>query len=69
MWGFVVDKVALQVVFSEFFGFSCQFSFHQMPDTHLSTGAGTTGQFVVNVPSGLSANPPHEIKRNYHQVI
>jgi hypothetical protein len=26
--GFVVDKVALMQVFSEYFGFPCQFSFH-----------------------------------------
>jgi hypothetical protein len=26
--GFVVDKVAMGQVFSEYFGFSCQFSFH-----------------------------------------
>jgi hypothetical protein len=30
MWDFVVDKVALGQVFSEYFGFSCQFSFHQL---------------------------------------
>jgi hypothetical protein len=28
--GFVVDKVALGQVFSQFFDFPCQFSFHQM---------------------------------------
>jgi hypothetical protein len=28
--GFVVDKVVLGQVFSEYFGFSCQFSFHQL---------------------------------------
>jgi hypothetical protein len=27
--GFVVDKVALGQVFSEYFGFPCQSSFHQ----------------------------------------
>jgi hypothetical protein len=30
MWDFVVDKVALGQVFSEYFGFPCQFSFHQL---------------------------------------
>jgi hypothetical protein len=44
--GFVVDKVALGQVFSEYFGFPSQSSFHQfLPNTityHL--GAGTTGQ-------------------------
>jgi hypothetical protein len=31
MWDpFVVLKVALERVFSEYFGFSCQFSFHRL---------------------------------------
>jgi hypothetical protein len=30
MWDFVVDKVALGQVFAEYFGFPCQFSFHQL---------------------------------------
>jgi hypothetical protein len=30
MWNFVVDKVALGQVFSEYFGFPCQSSFHQL---------------------------------------
>jgi hypothetical protein len=30
MWDFVVDKVALGQVFSAYFGFPCQFSFHQL---------------------------------------
>jgi hypothetical protein len=30
MWDFVVDKVALGQVFSEYFGFPCQFSFYQL---------------------------------------
>jgi hypothetical protein len=44
--GQVVDKVALGQVFSEYFGFRCQSSFHQMLHNHphLSSGAGTTGQ-------------------------
>jgi hypothetical protein len=58
--GFVVDKVALGQVFSEYFGFPCQFSFHRLFNTHhhLSSGAGTTGQLVSDVPSGLSLPPP-----------
>jgi hypothetical protein len=43
--GFVVDKVALGKVFSEYFGFSCQSSFHQLlHNHHLPSGAGTIGQ-------------------------
>jgi hypothetical protein len=30
MWDFVEDKVAMGQVFSEYFGFPCQFSFHQL---------------------------------------
>jgi hypothetical protein len=30
MWDFVVDKVALGQVFSKYFGFPCQSSFHQL---------------------------------------
>jgi hypothetical protein len=57
--GFVVDKVALEQVFSEYFGFPCQFSFHQLLHTHhLLSGAGTIVQLVADVPSGLSLTPP-----------
>jgi hypothetical protein len=50
---FVVDKVAMGQVFSEYFGFPCQFSFHGLLHTHhLSSGAGTIGQLVADVPSG-----------------
>jgi hypothetical protein len=44
--GFVVDKVALGQVFSEYFSFLCQSSFHQLLHNHphLSSGAGTIGQ-------------------------
>jgi hypothetical protein len=58
----VVDKVALGLVFSEYFGFSFQFSFHQMLYTHLASGAGTIGQLVADVRSGLSLTPPQETK-------
>jgi hypothetical protein len=55
---FVTDKVALGQVFSEYFGFPCQFSFHRLLHTHhLSSGAGTIGQLVADVPSGLSLTP------------
>jgi hypothetical protein len=59
--GFVVDKAALGQVFSEYFGFPCQFSFHRLLHTHhLSSEAGTIGQLVADVPSGLSLTPPQE---------
>jgi hypothetical protein len=52
--GFVVVKVALRQVSSEYFGFHCQLSFHQMLHTHLSSGAGTIGQLMADVTSGLN---------------
>jgi hypothetical protein len=36
--GFVVDEVALGQVFSEYFGFSCQSSFHQILHHHNQPG-------------------------------
>jgi hypothetical protein len=36
--GFVVDKTALWQVFSEYFGFSCQSSFHQILHHHNHLG-------------------------------
>jgi hypothetical protein len=32
--GFVVDKVTLGQVFSEYFGFPCQFGFHRLLHIH-----------------------------------
>jgi hypothetical protein len=62
--GFVVNKVALGQVFSEYFGFPCQFSFHLLLHIHhhLSSGAGTIGQTVADVPSGLNLTTPQETK-------
>jgi hypothetical protein len=57
--GFVVDKVAPGQVFSEYFDFSCQFSFHRLLHIHhLSSVAGTIGQSVAAVPNGPSFTPP-----------
>jgi hypothetical protein len=54
--GFVVDELALGQVFSEYFGFPCQLAFHLLLHNYhdLSSGAGTIGQTVAAVPSGLS---------------
>jgi hypothetical protein len=58
----MVDKVALGHVFSEYFGFPCPFSFHRLLHTHhLSSGAGTVGQTMATVPSGLSLTPGEKI--------
>jgi hypothetical protein len=49
--GFVVDKVALGRVFSEYFGFPCQSSFHQILHQHNHPGQATIGQSVAAVPT------------------
>jgi hypothetical protein len=51
--GFVVDKVALGHVFSEYFSLPYYFSFPRMLYTDVSSGAGTIDQSVADVPSGL----------------
>jgi hypothetical protein len=63
--GFVVDKLALGQVFSEYFGFSCQYSFRRGLHIHhhLSLGAGTIGQLVADVTSGVSLTPPKKTKK------
>jgi hypothetical protein len=58
-----MDKVALRKVFSEYFDFPCQFSFHQMLHTHLSPVAAVTGQLVADVPLELSLTAFHKIKK------
>jgi hypothetical protein len=57
--GFVVDKVTLGQVSSEYFGFLFQFTFQRLLHTHrhLSSGAGTVDQIVADVPSGLNHTP------------
>jgi hypothetical protein len=61
--GFVVDKVTLGQVSSEYLGFPSQFAFHRLLHTHhLSSGAGTIGQIEADVLSGLSLTPPQETK-------
>jgi hypothetical protein len=53
--------VALGQVFSEYFGFPCQLSFHRLLHIHhLSSGAGTIVPIMAYVPSGLSLTPPEE---------
>jgi hypothetical protein len=61
----MVDKVALGQVFSEYFGFPCQFSFHRLLHSdHVSSGTGAMGQLVADVPSRLSLTQLHETKKN-----
>jgi hypothetical protein len=58
-----LNKVPLGQVFSEYFGFPCQFSFHRLLHIHLSSEAGTIGQLGTDVPSGHSLAPPDERKK------
>jgi hypothetical protein len=59
---FVVDKVELAQVFSEYFSFPYQFSLNWICYTHLLSGAGTLGPLRAGVPSGLTLTPPHKLK-------
>jgi hypothetical protein len=61
---FVVDNVALGQVSSEYFGFPCQFSCHQILHTPPSSCSGTISQLVAAYQSGLSFTPTHETKKN-----
>jgi hypothetical protein len=56
--GFVVDKVALVQVFSEYFGAPCQSIFQQFIHNHhhLSSGAGTVGQQWPQYPKSHRTN-------------
>jgi hypothetical protein len=64
--GFVVDKVALRKVFSDYLYFIRQFSFYQLHHTHHhhhpSSEAGIIRQTVACVPSGLSLKQPQTKK-------
>jgi hypothetical protein len=57
--GLVVDKVALGQVFSEYFDFPCQFSFHRLLHIHHHI----IGQWMADIQSGLSLAPPQETKK------
>jgi hypothetical protein len=64
--GFVMDEAVLGQVFSDFFGPPCQFSSHRLLQTrhHPSSGAGTVGQTVAYLPSGLCLVVPRS--KNLH---
>jgi hypothetical protein len=65
--GLLVDKMALGQVFSKYFGFPCQFSFHHLLHTHhrQSPWADTIGQLVAGVPNGLVSSDPKEKENTY----
>jgi hypothetical protein len=69
--GFVVDHVTLGQVFFEYFDLPCQFAFRRLlhNHNHLSSWAGTIGQTVAAVPSGLGLTPWKKIikkEKYYH---
>jgi hypothetical protein len=59
--GFMVNEVAFGQVFSEYCGFRCQ-AFYRLLQTHHHppSWAGTVGQMLADVPSGLRLTPPQE---------
>jgi hypothetical protein len=65
--GFEVDKVALGQVFSEYFGFPCQSSFHQLlhnnPHHHLGL---CNRPEVAAVPGDVSPTP---LKKKGNPII
>jgi hypothetical protein len=66
-----VNTVALGQVFSEYFGFPCQFSFHRLLHIHhhLSSGVGTIGQLVAEVLTGLNLTPAQETNPEKLRII
>jgi hypothetical protein len=65
MWDFVVDKVALGQVFSEYFGFPCQSSFHQLLQKSSSPIIwGLYNRSKRPQYQGLSPTPPIIIKNS-----
>jgi hypothetical protein len=62
-WGICGAQSGTRARFLREFGFLCH-PFHRLLHTHHhhhpSSGVGTIGQTVANVPSGLSLTPPQE---------
>jgi hypothetical protein len=59
--GICVDKMALWQVFSEYFGFPCQFSFHQLLHNLHHLGLYNRPE-VAAVPGDVSPTPPKKKK-------
>jgi hypothetical protein len=65
---FVVDKLVVGQVFSEYFGFPCQSSFHQFLHHHNHPGQvqqSNLGAAVLTGPS-WTPPPPHSNSKNLH---
>jgi hypothetical protein len=66
--GFVVDKMALGQVFSEYVGCPYQLSLHRLFHIIYHPGLVIIGQIVTEVPSGFRLIPPHQIKIKFEGV-
>jgi hypothetical protein len=55
--GFVKDKIVPGRIFSGYFGFPYQFSFHLLFHTYPSSGVGIMGPLAAELPSGLGLIP------------
>jgi predicted sugar kinase len=65
--GFVVDQVALGQVFSEYFGFLCQSSFH--PISPQSPSPIIRGWYNRPVVAAVPKVPPHKFKKKKENVF
>jgi hypothetical protein len=53
--------------FSEYFCFPCQFSFHRLLHTHLSSGAGAISHIMTDLSSRLKPHTtPKYLKKNHN---
>jgi hypothetical protein len=60
--GFVVDKVALGQIFSEYFGFHCNFPLHRLlQNPHLSSEADTISQ--TNIGRSTKWTQSHPVRK------
>jgi hypothetical protein len=70
LWG--IKRHWGRFLFSEYFCFPCQFSFHRLlyihHHHHPSSGAGTIDQIKVELPSGFSLTPPQKLKKETENV-
>jgi hypothetical protein len=67
--GFCGGKSGTGTGFLRVFGFLCQFLFHQVLHTRLSTGTGPRGHLVADVKSGRSLTPPHETSYSQDPLV
>jgi hypothetical protein len=64
----VGGKVALEQVFSDYFGFRSQFSFHQMFRTHLPFAAGKKRRLMSGVPHEIKKKGDENLRALFQQI-